>query len=322
MERCALYATNNQESEPRGIKKSPFSLCDCLCSGNLPLERADSARFKLWCKLSGGLHHAEVSNCAGCILGDAERCRRCRPASQGAAASGASSGWQVAGRQGSDWQISTSSARRDQGLTVCVLDARKIERSGYASHYHTYAPLRRGISFDWNRHVEEARRDVANVRLFTRNGIDWSGRFPLIVQAVGALKARSCLIDGKAIAFEDGGLASFDLIRHQRANESIFLYAFDLIELNGDDLRRDPLEVRKATLASIVAKASPGIRFNEHIEGDGPTVFAHACKLGLEGIVSKREDSAYRSGRSPDWLKMKNPAAPAVKREEEEDWGK
>jgi hypothetical protein len=75
------------------------------------------------------------------------------------------------------------------------------------------------------------------------------------------------------------------------------LYAFDLIELNGDDLRRDPLEVRKATLASIVAKASSGIRFNEHMEGDGSTVFAHACKLGLEGIVSKRKDSAYRSGR-------------------------
>src|SRR5262245_7184962 len=145
-ERCALYATDKQESEPRGIKKSPFSLCDCLCSGILPLERADSARTKLWCKLSGGLHHAEDSNCTGCILGDAERCRCCRPASQGAAASGACSGWQVSGRQGSDWQISTSSARRDQGLTVCVLDARKIERSGYSSHYHTYAPLRRGIS--------------------------------------------------------------------------------------------------------------------------------------------------------------------------------
>jgi len=83
---------------------------------------------------------------------------------------------------------------------------------------------------------------------------------------------------------------------------------------------RDPLEVRKATLASIVAKAGAGIRFNEHIDGDGPTVFAHACKMGLEGIVSKRKDSAYRSGRSPDWLKMKNPAAPAVKREAEEDW--
>jgi len=117
-------------------------------------------------------------------------------------------------------------------------------------------------------------------------------------------------------------VGSFDLIRHHRANGSVFLYPFDLIELNGDDLRRHPLEVRKATLASIVAKASPGIRFNEHIEGDGPTVFAHACKLGLEGVVSKRKDSAYRSGRSPDWLKMKNSAAPAVMREEEEEWGR
>jgi bifunctional non-homologous end joining protein LigD len=124
------------------------------------------------------------------------------------------------------------------------------------------------------------------------------------------------------VACDDNAVASFDLIRHQRANESVFLYAFDLIELNGDDLRRDPWRVRKATLASIVAKAGSSIRFDEHIEGDGPTVFAHACKMGLEGIVSKRKDSAYRSGRSPDWLKMKNPAAPAVKREAEEDWGR
>ena len=102
----------------------------------------------------------------------------------------------------------------------------------------------------------------------------------------------------------------------------MFLYAFDLIELNGDDLRRDPLEVRKATLARVLAKAEPGIRFNEHIEGDGPTVFAHPCKLGLEGIVSKQKDSPYRSSRSPDWLKIKNADAPAVKREAEEDWGK
>jgi bifunctional non-homologous end joining protein LigD len=103
----------------------------------------------------------------------------------------------------------------------------------------------------------------------------------------------------------------------------VFLYAFDLIELNGDDLRRDPLEVRKATLASIVAKAGPGIRFNEHIEGNGRLSSAHACKLRLEGIVSKRKDSAYRSGRSPAWLKMKKfcavscpagtPAAPEEK---------
>ena len=78
-------------------------------------------------------------------------------------------------------------------------------------------------------------------------------------------------------------------------------------------MRRDPLEVRKATLRSMLAKAGLGLRFKEHLEGDGPTVFAHACKMGLEGIVSKRKDSTYRSGRSLDWLKMKNADAPAVK---------
>src|SRR5262245_57624482 len=69
-------------------------------------------------------------------------------------------------------------------------------------------------------------------------------------------------------------------------------------ELDGEDLRRDPLEARKATLASMIARAGPGIRLNEHIEEDGPIVFNHACKLGLEGIVSNRKDSSYRSGRS------------------------
>ena len=136
------------------------------------------------------------------------------------------------------------------------------------------------------------------------------------------LRSRSCIIDGEAVACDDNGITSFNLVRYRHHDESIFLYAFDLIELNGDDLRRAPLERRKATLEIILAKAGPGIRFNEHMEGDGETVFRHACKLGLEGIVSKRKDSPYRSGRSPDWLKMKNANAPAVKREEEEEWGK
>jgi hypothetical protein len=136
-------------------------------------------------------------------------------------------------------------------------------------------------------------------------------------------RARSCIIDGEAVACDEQGIACFDRLRHHRSDAAVFLYAFDLVELNGDDLRRDPLEVRKATLASVLAKAEAGIRFNEHLEfDDGEAVFRHACRLGLEGIVSKRLGSRYRSGRSPDWLKMKNPAAPAVKREAEEDWGK
>jgi bifunctional non-homologous end joining protein LigD len=96
-----------------------------------------------------------------------------------------------------------------------------------------------------------------------------------------------------------------------------------LFELNGDDLRRDPLAVRKATLADVLVRAASGLRFNERLdEDDGPLVFHHACKLDLEGIVSKRRDSFYSSGRSPHWIKSKNPNAPAVRREAEEEWGR
>jgi bifunctional non-homologous end joining protein LigD len=101
--------------------------------------------------------------------------------------------------------------------------------------------------------------------------------------------------------------------------------------LNGDELLREPFMVRKATLASLVGQEMlagllgstvPGLRFNEHIEADGPTVFQHACKLGLEGIVSKHKNSRYISGRSLHWIKSKNPDAPAVNREAEIDWGR
>jgi bifunctional non-homologous end joining protein LigD len=167
-----------------------------------------------------------------------------------------------------------------------------------------------------------ARKDGPRVRLYSRPGNDLTYRFPLIVESLARLRSRSCIIDGEAVCCGDDGVPSFDHIRYRRHDASVFLYAFDLIELNGDDLRRDPLEVRKATLANVLARAERGIWFNDHIEDDGPTVFRHACKLGLEGIVSKRKDSPYRSGRSSDWLKSKNPACEAVRREEEEDWGK
>jgi bifunctional non-homologous end joining protein LigD len=167
-----------------------------------------------------------------------------------------------------------------------------------------------------------ARKDGNRVRLYSRPGNDLTDRFPLIVEALVRLRSRSCIIDGEAVCCDDSGVPSFDRIRYRRHDASVFLYAFDLIELNGDDLRRDPLEVRKATLASLLAKATSGLRLNEHIEADGPTVFAHVCKMGLEGIVSKRKVSPYRSGRSSDWLKSKNPACEAVRREEEEDWGR
>ena len=117
------------------------------------------------------------------------------------------------------------------------------------------------------------------------------------------------------------GVASFDLIRNWRNGASAFLYAFDLIELNGDDLRRDPIEQRKTVLARILARAPDGIRLNEHIEGeDAALIFRHACKLGCEGIISKRADSPYRSGRTRDWIKVKSPAAVEAQKARSENW--
>ena len=98
-----------------------------------------------------------------------------------------------------------------------------------------------------------------------------------------------------------GSGSVWDICVFKRSDQK-FIYLADGSDKKVFTLRRDPLEVRKATLRSMLAKAGLGLRFNEHMEGDGPTVFAHACKMGLEGIVSKRKDSPYRSGRSPDWL--------------------
>jgi bifunctional non-homologous end joining protein LigD len=128
------------------------------------------------------------------------------------------------------------------------------------------------------------------------------------------------LIDGEAIVCNDAGLAVFELVRRHRHGSSAVLCAFDLIEVDGRDLRCAPIEQRKQTLAKAVRGPRPGIFFNEHFDGDGEIVFEHACKLGCEGIVSKRLGSPYRSGRSAHWIKVKNPKAPAFTREAEEDW--
>jgi bifunctional non-homologous end joining protein LigD len=111
------------------------------------------------------------------------------------------------------------------------------------------------------------------VRLYSRPGNDLTDRFPQIIEALSGLRSRSCIIDGEAVACDDNGLAVFDRVRYRRHDGKVFLYAFDLIELGGDDLRREPLDVRKATLRSLLIKAGPGLRWNEHIEGDAGTIF-------------------------------------------------
>src|SRR5262245_42023220 len=122
---------------------------------------------------------------------------------------------------------------------------------------------------------------------------------------------------------DEHGLAVFALLRYRQQPAEIFLYAFDLLELDGQDLRREPIETpARATLASLLRSCESGLRLVEHLAHDGDVVYRHACKLGCEGIVSKRLGSPYVSGRTRHWLKFKNPAAPAVKREAEKDWGR
>src|SRR6516165_16283 len=104
-----------------------------------------------------------------------------------------------------------------------------------------------------------ARRDSVGIRLLTRNGHDWSPHYPLIREAVNRLKVRSCLIDGEAVACDENGLTVFERLRRKREGRHAFLYAFDLLELNGTDLRREPIETRKATLASV--RMSAGLAF-------------------------------------------------------------
>ena len=160
------------------------------------------------------------------------------------------------------------------------------------------------------------------MRLFTRNANDFTDRFPFIATAVAELPVKSCLIDGEAIVCDENGLAVFDLIRRHDAGERAVLSAFDLLELDGKDLRRKPIETRKALLAKLLNGSHLSLVLNEHYEEDGAIVFREACRFGCEGIVSKRLGSIYRRGRSPLWLKVKNPKAPAVTREAEEDWGR
>ena len=175
------------------------------------------------------------------------------------------------------------------------------------------------IKFDGYRLM--VRREGARVRCYTKNGHDWSDRFPSIVAAAHRIRASSFLLDGEAVIPREDGMPDFNALRSQGRNHEALLYAFDLIEHDGDDLRGVALIERKRRLGRLLGRAGDAIQFVEHLSHEGPIVFEHACRMNLEGIVSKRTDAPYRGGPSKTWLKSKNPASEAVRREQEE-WGK
>jgi bifunctional non-homologous end joining protein LigD len=162
------------------------------------------------------------------------------------------------------------------------------------------------------------RREGDRVRVFSRRGHDWTDRVPLIAEALQALRVRSVTIDGEGAVCRPDGVSDFDRLRAavgRLGSRDAFLYAFDLLEINDTDLRRDAWDERRKILVRLLRTANAkGIRLSDHLDGNGALAFHHACRMGLEGIVAKRRDRPYRSGRTPDWIKVKNPDAPAATR--------
>jgi bifunctional non-homologous end joining protein LigD len=164
-----------------------------------------------------------------------------------------------------------------------------------------------------------ARRDSVGIRLITRRGNDWSDRFALMVEAVTHLKVRSARSFAAMRPGSPGLMSCVAVATRPSPSSSLSICS----SLTAPTCAANRSRSARRPWRAILRQSRHGVRLNEHLEHDcGLTVFQHACALGCEGIVSKRLGSRYRSGRSPGWLKFKNPAAPAVKREAEEDWGR
>ena len=146
------------------------------------------------------------------------------------------------------------------------------------------------------------------VRLLTRNGLDWTDRFAIIARALAKLPVKSALLDGEAVVESTTGVSDFSALQQALSDgrtDHLVYCVFDLLHLDGRNLRSLPLEERKTLLDRLLADAVPPLRYSEHIVGDGDAMAQHACRLGLEGIIAKRRTAPYRSGRGKDWLKVK-----------------
>jgi len=147
------------------------------------------------------------------------------------------------------------------------------------------------------------------VRIFTRNGLDWTGKFEALVPALRKLSCESALLDGEIAVADKKGHTDFGALQDALSSGrgGFAYYLFDLLELEGKDLRKQPLKERKALLEKLLKPVlgKGALAFSEHVKGSGAQIFARACDLKLEGIVSKRADAPYRSGRQNSWLKSK-----------------
>jgi bifunctional non-homologous end joining protein LigD len=163
------------------------------------------------------------------------------------------------------------------------------------------------IKFDGYR--LQARIEGGKARLLTRGGLDWTDRFGAAVpEALASLPAQQAIIDGELVVEGSGGTSDFSALQADLSagrTDRFAFFAFDLLYLDGTDMRGAALVDRKAALARLLAGAHEPLRLSEHFDEDGEIVLRHACRLSLEGVVSKRESSSYRSGRGRDWIKSK-----------------
>jgi bifunctional non-homologous end joining protein LigD len=160
----------------------------------------------------------------------------------------------------------------------------------------------------WDGYRIIARKEGAKVRLWSRNGRSWHLAFPHLFAAVAALPVSGLVLDGEAVMLRADGSADFHALRSTSARTEARLIVFDLLEVDGQDMRLLPLEERRAHLAAVLNGKSPFLVFSEAMGGErGGVLFRHACERGLEGIVSKRKGSAYVSGGTRTWRKIRCP---------------
>jgi ATP-dependent DNA ligase len=150
-------------------------------------------------------------------------------------------------------------------------------------------------------------RDGDRVRLITRGGYNWTKRYPWIVEAALKNRQKRFVIDGEAVVLGVDGISDFNALHSGKHNEEVQLCAFDVLAMDGEDLRSLPLSMRKTNLSRLLARRPDGIFVSPFEQGEiGPDLFRKACEFGLEGLVSKHRDRPYRGGRQKHWIKVKN----------------
>ena len=200
-----------------------------------------------------------------------------------------------------------SAPKKHKGRRAAMPDKVDVQLATLAEHAPEGDEWLSEMKFDGYRGL--CRIEGGKARIFTREQLDWSKRWPQLTQALAALKVDEAWIDGEVVALLDDGSISFEALQDQAGHDgvSLAMYVFDLLWLNGADLRDTPLLERKRLLREVVPGVDDSglIRFSEHIVGDAAAVYRHACLHGVEGTVVKRVDAAYAGRRDRSWLKLK-----------------